>query len=214
MSAKELALRSAIESLPRFMKSHLVLSVLLALALASCATGRRNVPFRVTPNAPVTGKMARYDYSDYSRIPDTLTSFTFRSILKTIPYTSKRAFWGNWAGSGNRGGLPVDIVDEIYRRHDIAYTEADTARTMRWADDACIAALAKLNLTGEEKIFCDRACAFFQDKTWSWMGKRWGAFFQFKESPDCPFQTKEDVEALFKFDHKRALLAPKPAVKR
>ena len=120
---------------------HLLIACAAALlSLPACAT-KREVPFRTSPGAPFTDQMARYDYSSDEKIPDTPTSAAYRAVLKALPYTRSNAFYGNWAGNGCRGGEPVDPMDEIFRRHDIAYAEARTIRTMRWADEACVEAL-------------------------------------------------------------------------
>ena len=56
------------------------------LCLPACAT-KREVPFRTSPVAPFTNKIARFDYSTYERIPNTPTSAAYRAVLKAFPYT-------------------------------------------------------------------------------------------------------------------------------
>src|SRR5689334_2820651 len=99
---------------------HLFLLTVTALSLTACAA-KREVPFRIYPSAPLTEKVARYDHSSYAPIPDTPTSGLYRMVLKLIPYTHEHAFYGHWAGSGCEGGIPVDAMDEVFRRHDIVY---------------------------------------------------------------------------------------------
>jgi len=135
------------------------------LCLPACAT-KREVPFRTSPGAPFTDKLARYDYSTCEKIPVTPTSAVYRAVLKAFPYTRENAFHGKWAGNGCCGGRPVDTVDEIFRRHDIAYAEARTLRTMQLADDACIEALKKLDprgLSPEALEFRERSVSFFPE---------------------------------------------------
>src|SRR5688572_24897100 len=114
------------------------------LMLSSCATNRE-VPFRVHPGAPPTGKMAKFDYSRYPRIADKLSEFCYRTVQRAVPWTRKHAFRGNWAGSGWGAGLPIDAMDEVFRMHDIVYAECRSSRTLRWADAACIESLHKLD---------------------------------------------------------------------
>lgn len=183
------------------MKSKIILAlfVLAAALQAGCAT-KRVYSFRVSPDAPESGRRAKFDYSHYAAIPDTPTSRVLRVVLMSNPYTRAKGFYGNWAGSGNRGGIPVDVVDEIYRRHDIVYAEAETVRTMRWADRASVDALARLDerdLSPAAVSYRDRAQKFFQNKSLSWIGKPVSAFFRFRERADCPFQCEADVRELF-----------------
>lgn len=169
------------------------------LCLPACAT-KREVPFRVSPGAPFTGKMARHDYSTCAKIPDTPTSAIYRAVLKVLPYTRENAFYGNWSGNGCCGGTPVDSVDEIFHRHDIAYAEATTLRTMQLADDACVEALKKLDLHGlspKALAFRDRSMSFFSNRALTLVGKPVSVLWRFHESPDCPLQTKADMQALF-----------------
>ena len=115
------------------MKTKHLPSLLVALISLPACAAKREVPFRPSPGSPFTGKLARYDYTTYEKIPDRPTSIAYRTVLKTFPSIRKKAFWGNWAGSGCAGGVPVDEMDEVFRRHDIAYAEASTLRTMQWA---------------------------------------------------------------------------------
>jgi hypothetical protein len=180
-------------------KSLLMLTAAATLAFTGCAT-KREFSFRITPTAADTGVRAKHDYATYAKIPDGTTSLICRAVLKSIPYTRERAFRGNYAGSGNVGGLPVDEMDAIYRIHDIVYVEAGAAKTMRWADDACIEALAKIDtrrLTAADIEYRDRAAAFFKSKAFGWMGKPPVAFLHAREAKDCPFQTEDDVRRAF-----------------
>ena len=180
-------------------KHLLITGAATLLCLTACAT-KREVPFRTSPGAPFTAQKARFDHSTYAKIPDTPTSAAYRLVLKAIPFTRKRAFWGNWSGSGCRGGLPVDAMDEIFRRHDIVYAEASSLRTMQWADDACVEALRKLNtaqMSPEAIAFCDRSAAFFSNRSLTLVGKPVSSCFRLRESIGCPFQSEEEVRQLF-----------------
>ena len=61
------------------------------------------------------------DYRAYEKMPMKPSSAINRAVLKSNPYTSKRAFYGNYGGSGNCGKAPLDDMDELFRRHDIVY---------------------------------------------------------------------------------------------
>ena len=174
----------------------------MIVCLNSC-TVKRDVPFRPTADYADTQQLARHDYSTFSRIPDRPTSLAYRSLLKTIPYTRQRAFWGNWGGCGSKGGAPVDEMDEIFRRHDIIYYEARSVGTMRAADKACIAALERLDtetMPPQAREFHQRSIRFFSNPSYAPIGKPLGSFVHSKESPDSPFQTDRDVYRFFQIE--------------
>lgn len=180
----------------------LIPTAALIASLTSCAV-KREVPFRPNVECSVSAQAARYDYSDYSRIPDRPTSLAYRTFLKTIPYTRKRAFWGNWGGCGSKGGEPVDEMDEIFRRHDIIYYETRSLPTMRAADKACVAALKRLDtatMSPEAREYHQRAIRFFSNPTYAPIGKPLGCFVHIKESPRSPFQTDRDIQRFFQIE--------------
>jgi len=182
------------------MKTSCLLLIFITSLNHLISASDREVPFRVSPDDPVTGKVARRDYSQYEQIPDTPTSAAYRKVLKAIPYTRERAFWGRWAGSGCEGGKPVDDMDEIFRRHDIVYGEARSLRTMKWADAACVEALQKLDTCGmspEAIAFRDRSSAFFANRRYAFVGKPVSSYFCGREEKDCPFQCEDDVREVF-----------------
>lgn len=167
--------------------------------LAACSQPRVH-PFRIHAGGPATGKVARHDYSTLAPIPNVPTDAVYRAVQMAVPYTRKRAFYGNWAGSGCLGGKPVDSMDELFRRHDIAYAESDTLRSMRRADDACIEALYHIpegELTPAALKFRDRAARFFTTPAFALIGKPWRVFVLWKETPDCPLRTEAEMRAFF-----------------
>ena len=180
--------------------THLII-LLTTFAFSPAAhAGKRVVPFRTAPGEPFTGKMARQDYATYAHIRDTPTCWTYRFILKAIPYTRTRAFWGNYAGSGCASGRPKDEMDEIFRRHDVAYDEARSLRTMQWADAACVEALRKLDtrkMSPTAIAFRDRSASFFSSRALTLVGKPVSSYLIARESKDCPFQCEADVRELF-----------------
>jgi hypothetical protein len=190
---------------------HLITLLAVATSLSACAT-KREVPFRAGPGEPFTGKMARHDYSTYAAIPDTPTSAVYRAVLTAIPYTRENAFHGLHAGSGNRGGKPIDEMDEIFRRHDIAYAEARSLRTLQLADAACVEALQRLDtskMSPEARGFHARSIKFFSSRNLSLVGKPVSSYLIVREDKNCPFQTEGDVRELFKLPPlEKAVTAP------
>lgn len=182
------------------MKTICLLLICITAVSHPSTAAEREFTFRIDPEDPVTGKMARRDYSQCEAIPNTPTSYVFRKVQKAIPYTRDRAFWGRWAGSGCAGGTPVDEMDEIFRRHDIVYGEARSLRTMKWADAACVEALQKLDTAGmspEGIAFLKRSSSFFSDRRFTLVGKPVSAWFLTCEEKDCPFQCEDDVREVF-----------------
>lgn len=118
-------------------------ALVVPLCLAACSMPRVR-PFRIHPGEPAAGKVAMHDYGTPAPIPNVPTDAVYRALQRAVPCTRKRAFYGNMAGSGCPGGKPVDGMDELFRRHDIAYAESDTLRSMRRADAACIEALYRI----------------------------------------------------------------------
>jgi len=180
--------------------TRLLILLALSISLSACAT-KREAPYRAGPGEPFTGRMARFDYSSHAAIPDTPTSAVYRAVLAAIPYTRENAFYGNHAGSGNRGGPPVDEMDEIFRRHDIAYAEARSLRTLQLADAACVEALQRLDtskMSAEARGFHARSLRFFSSRNLSLVGKPVSSYLIVREDRNCPFQTEDDLRELFR----------------
>lgn len=69
-------------------------------------------------------KYPRTDYSDGSKNESFLSFADFLSEgpLSPIPKTDKpNLFHGNYGGKGNRGGKPVDKLDQAFQKHDTGY---------------------------------------------------------------------------------------------
>ena len=177
-----------------------LLTAFTAFLLSACSAPRRNFSFQISPGDPPTGKLARRDYSQYTHVPDTPTNLIYRAILKTVPCTRHKAFWGRWAGSGCASGPPVDDMDEIFRRHDIVYGEARSLHTMQWADAACVAALRRLDtrrMSAEALAYRDRSIAFFSNPRLTLVGKPVSSWFISREDPGCPVMTEREVWEVF-----------------
>lgn len=124
------------------------------------------------------------DYSSCQRVPDYPSSRALRSLLKTIPYTKDRAFHGNYGGSGNLGGYPIDRVDALCRKHDIVYAHSKVVRSMRLADQVFADELSTIDpstLTPEADEFRRRAIAFMRGNVARFFGKPPGSWFRGSE---------------------------------
>ena len=64
------------------------------------------------------------NHSAYTKHPKRASSKFWRGLAKSMPFSKDAAFYGNWGGSGNKGGRPIDQLDEAFRRHDIVYYES------------------------------------------------------------------------------------------
>ncbi len=134
----------------------------------------------------------------YPKLYDNLTSRVYRVVLKAIPYTRERAFHGNYGGSGNAGGPPVDAMDDLFRRHDILYNHMRTLRLMVSADKALCLALRKVDgeaLDEKGMEFRDRALGFFESPASRVFGKTPLCWIRRHESPDSPFRSEEVINS-------------------
>jgi hypothetical protein len=96
-------------------------------------------------------------------------------------------------------------MDDIFRLHDIAYAESISIRTMRWADAACVEALARLDartLSPDALEFRERSSEFFSNPRIAWIGKPVSSIVRTTEDPACPLQNENDVRRLFGLEDK------------
>ncbi len=138
---------------PRFL-----LVPLLALA-ASCSTPRG--PYEL-------------DYTQYPKLPQAPTSSILRTVAYVVPGLKSKAIYGNYGGPGSKPGAPVDDMDEIFRRHDIAYFEGVTLDELRESDRTLIHRLKAIDPSGLSKkaaAYRDRAIRFFESATSKTFGK-------------------------------------------
>jgi hypothetical protein len=87
-------------------------------------------------------------YEEYEEIPIIPTSGVYRFFLKATPIVGRDAFYGHYGGFGNRGGEPIDSLDNLFRKHDIVYYEANQYRDLVAADEALLVAMRKLDPSG------------------------------------------------------------------
>lgn len=140
----------------------------------------------------------------YEKTPDNLTTSFYRYLAMILPATRERAFWGNWGGSGNRGGKPVDVLDEGFRRHDVVYYEARGREQLEAADRALVIWLQDLDpsgLTEAQLEFRDRALRFFRSPLSNIIGKSPVIMFRNVERPDCFFSSPGVVAEFFDPGH-------------
>ena len=166
-----------------------VTALVLALASGAC---------RLSTIEVATGSSGGSDL--YPKLPNRATSTLYRAALKTIPYTSERAFHGHYGGCGNEGGEPEDTMDELFRRHDIVYGHTRCHRTMVSADLALVRSLRAVDpsaLTPRAAEYRQRAIAFFQSRASRLLGKPVSSFLWLREPGGSPFTSDEAIEAFF-----------------
>ena len=123
------------------------------------------------------------DYSQYPKLPMTVGTKSFRLLTRT-PLTRDRIYWGRYGGPGNRGGEPIDALDEIFRKHDIAYCESETREDVKKADELMIEELVALDdLDPKAEKFRDRAVKFFTSPISQIIGKPWALVFNKRRIP-------------------------------
>lgn len=102
------------------------------------------------------------------------------------PLTKKKAFWGNYGGPGNRGGAPVDAMDEIFRRHDISYLEAMSYAETVKSDGVLVERLEALDegaMSTEAKRFRRSAVRFFKSPMGKVLGKPISLILKTRRAP-------------------------------
>ncbi len=103
-------------------------------------------------------------YEEYEKIPVLPTSKVYRRLLKAIPVVRNQVFYGRYGGFGNLGGRPIDPLDDLFRKHDIVYYEANHYRAMVAADLALVEALENLDPSGlgpRAREFRERTIGYF-----------------------------------------------------
>lgn len=144
------------------------------------------------------------DHSAYTKTPDSASSKVWRGMAKSIPGVSQAAFYGNWGGSGNQGGAPIDILDEAFRRHDIVYYESRCGKHLKAADSALVQWLKQVDeegLTEDGRLYRKRAIRFMESPMANLVGKPPMVMLRKRERVDCYFQSPEVVENFFRLDH-------------
>lgn len=113
-------------------------------------------------------------YENYEKIPVLPTSKVYRRVLKSVPIFRSRVFYGRYGGFGNEGGPPKDPLDDLFRKHDIVYYEANQYGAMVTADSALVAAMQKLDpelLGPKGQEFRENAIRYFRSPSSLFVGK-------------------------------------------
>ena len=127
------------------------------------------------------------DYSKYPELPNTLATKAFRLVTRT-PLTKDALYYGNYGGAGSQEGAPIDALDDIFRRHDIAYDEATLYEQTITADRVMVDELQALDAEslGPNAVkFRDRAVKFFTSGWSKLIGKPLVLMFGIERRPRC-----------------------------
>ena len=137
------------------------LSLVLLGILASCSSPQP------------TRKTYALDYTTYPHLPQVPTSTVLRTVVTIVPGLRKQAIYGNYGGPGSKPGQPVDDMDELFRRHDIAYIEGVTLDELYESDRLLVQRLRALDpedFNWSENLYRLRAIKFFTSP----LSKRFG----------------------------------------
>lgn len=135
-------------------------AIVIVLASASCAS--------------IDPPKQEVAYENYEKIPVLPTSKVYRRVLKAVPIIRSRVFYGRYGGFGNKGAPPIDPLDDLFRKHDIVYYEANHYGAMVTADSALVAALQKLDpelLRPRGQKFRENAILYFRSPSSLVVGK-------------------------------------------
>ena len=142
------------------------------------------------------------DYEAYEKMHFAPGAKVLRNATKALPGINQHVYYGNYGGPGNNGGSPADTMDELFRRHDIAYYLCESPETLYRADELLVEGLKSLkpedlSMTRSEK-FRQRAIKYFEGPlAQSGLGKP-GAIMRREETEiNCPLEVQGVLEALF-----------------
>ncbi|MEM7385692.1 MAG: hypothetical protein AAF514_12170 [Verrucomicrobiota bacterium] len=132
-------------------------------------------------------------------MPDSPPIHVFRFVVKRTPVLKNQAFYGNYGGLGNRGGKPIDRIDDLFRRHDIVYYEGSSFPTLRGSDELLMKKLGEIprsTLTDFQKAYIDQAIGYFSS-VWGWrLGKPIIKWYRTKETHE-KFRQPGFIEQFF-----------------
>lgn len=144
------------------------------------------------------------DHRIYPKTPELPSSKITRGLAKCFPFSRDAAFWGNWGGSGNKGGAPIDEMDELFRRHDIVYYESRCGKHLKAADRALVDHLERIDvdtLEPEAALYRKRAIKFMNSPIALVVGKPMVVMLRKREWDGCYFTSPQVVEQFFEPDH-------------
>lgn len=131
-------------------------------------------------------RQVRLKQSDFPKLPAASYSAKLRAKAQIDPDLRAKFFWGNYGGPGNRGGRPVDEMDWLFYRHDLAYLQGLTLRELRQSDRQLIRALREIepdSLTLRGRAYRKRAIFYFRMPFSRWIGKPSDVLARTKEVP-------------------------------
>ncbi len=138
-------------------------------------------------------------YEQYEKIPILPTSRVYRTLLKVTPIIGRETFYGRYGGFGNKGGEPIDPLDNLFRKHDIVYYEANDYLDLVAADQALLNEMQKLDpttLQDRGQKYRRRAINYFESPGTLFLTKpvTSGVPRPLRQSA---FPTRESIEAFF-----------------
>lgn len=144
------------------------------------------------------------DWKNYERTPEAPHYRALSSVIRAIPCVNKMVFYGNWGGLGNKGGEPIDEMDELYRRHDAVYALGTSAKVVRESDLQLVARLKEIDpnkLSKHGQRYRKRAIKFFSSPVSKVVGKPVSVLLRKKEKEGSPFPRPQIVTQFFKPHH-------------
>ncbi len=144
------------------------------------------------------------DWENYERTPETPIHNAVGSLCRALPGVKKLVFYGNWGGIGNKGGKPIDAMDELFRRHDTVYCLGTSAPIVRESDIQLVARLKEIDpstLSRHGKKYQKRAIFFFQSPMSKIVAKPFPSLLRKREKPGSVFQTRSQVAEFFRPNH-------------
>ncbi|MEM1294550.1 MAG: hypothetical protein AAGH89_04240 [Verrucomicrobiota bacterium] len=144
------------------------------------------------------------DWKNYERTPEAPHYRAFSSVIRAIPCVNKFVFYGNWGGLGNKGGKPIDAMDELYRRHDAVYALGTSIKVVRESDAQLVAGLKEIDpatLSKHGQKYRKRAIKFFSSPVSKVVGKPVSVLLRKKEKEGSAFPKPQLVAQFFKPHH-------------
>lgn len=127
-------------------------------------------------------------------------SLVLHGISEAIPPIEAKAYYGTYGGPGNHAGKPIDLMDEYFRRHDVAYLEGYKYRQLREADRVLVSRLGTVDestLTPFGKIYRKRAMHYFSSPISKILGKPLNVILGLRKKPIVIPGNKEEANAAF-----------------
>ncbi len=144
------------------------------------------------------------DWKNYERTPEAPHYRALSSVIRAIPCVNKFAFYGNWGGLSNKGGKPIDEMDELFRRHDVVYALGTSAKVIRESDHQLVAGLQEIDpgtLSKHGQRYQKRAIKFFSSPVSKVVGKPLTVLLRKKEKEGSVFPKPQLVAKFFKPHH-------------